>query len=138
MLFANKLGSEDIEDYTGIGYRAPILSVCLAICLVGLTGLPPTSGFIGKWMLFIAVIDAHYVWLAVVGVLNSVISLVYYVKIFRNMFIRDVDSKKSTLSYSPATIIILLILTLPTLALGVYFSPIIEWANRATTMFLGK
>ncbi|MGA2296839.1 MAG: NADH-quinone oxidoreductase subunit N [FCB group bacterium] len=138
MLFANKLGSEDIEDYTGIGYRAPILSVCLAICLVGLTGLPPTSGFIGKWMLFLAVIDAHYVWLAVVGVLNSVISLVYYVKIFRNMYLRDVDSKKPALKYSPASIIILLILTLPTLALGVYFSPIIEWANRATTLFLGK
>jgi NADH-quinone oxidoreductase subunit N len=87
--------------------------------------------------LFYAVIKANYIWLAVIGVLNSVVSLFYYVKIIRNMFIRGVETTKEKLSYSPAAIIILIILVIPTLLFGVYFTPIVEWANKSVSIFLG-
>ncbi len=48
MLIANKIGSEELDDYKGLGYSTPVLGICLAIFLVSLTGLPPTAGFIGK------------------------------------------------------------------------------------------
>ena len=89
MLMANKTGSEDIEDYRGLGSRAPFLMVALAIFLVSLTGLPPTAGFIGKLYLFVALLNDGWVWLAMVGALNSVIALYYYIRVLRNVFLRD-------------------------------------------------
>ena len=135
-LIANNLNSENIKDYEGLGYRAPILGVCLTIFLISLTGLPPTAGFIGKLYVFSAVLNSGYIWLAVVGVLNSVISLYYYVSIIRNMYLRDVDSKKSKIVTSPIAIAIVLILAVSILVFGVYFAPIVEWANYSMNIFI--
>lgn len=141
MLLANKIGSEDLEDYAGIGYRAPVLGVSMVIFLISLTGLPPTAGFIGKLYIFTAVINAgsEWLWLAVVGVLNAVISLFYYVKIFRNMFVRGVDQEeKETYTFHPLAIALLMALVIPTLLFGIYFGPIIDWANNSVGIFLGN
>jgi len=137
-LIANKLDSEKIKDYNGLGYRSPVIAVCLTIFLISLTGLPPTAGFIGKLYIFTSVIKSGYLWLAVVGVINSVISLYYYVNVIRNMYLRDVESTKSKLVYSPTVIIIVLLLAIPTLIFGIYFTPIVEWANYSMNIFLGN
>ena len=139
-LLANKIHSEDLEDYTGIGYRAPALTVCLVIFLVSLAGLPPTAGFIGKLYVFTAVLNAgnQWVWLAVVGVINSAISLYYYVKVFRNMFLRGDDLVQEPLKFSVASMSLIYVLAFATLLFGVYFSPIVNWANYSATMFFGK
>ena len=137
-LVANKLNSEDIEEYNGLGYRSPVLAVCMTVFLISLTGLPPTSGFIGKLYVFSSVINSGYIWLAIVGVLNSVVSLYYYVKIIRNMYLRDVESTKSKLVFSPITIAIVLMLAIPSLLFGVYFTPIVEWANYSMNIFVGN
>jgi len=137
MLIANKINSEDIDDYTGIGYRAPLLGVCMAIFLVSLTGLPPTAGFIGKLYIFTALFEegSRWVWLAVVGILNSVISLYYYVKVFRNMFVRGVDLNKEKLEFSAPSVIIMILITIPTLLFGIWFSPLISWAESSFKFF---
>src|SRR4030042_1091670 len=135
-LIANKLDSENIDDYIGLGYRSPVISVCLTIFLISLTGLPPTAGFIGKLYVFTSVINSGYLWLAVIGVINSVISLYYYAKIIRNMYLRDVESTKARLEYSPIVILIVLFLAIPTLVFGIYFTPIVEWANYSMNIFI--
>lgn len=137
-LIANKLDSEEIDDYNGLGYRAPVLGVCLTLFLISLTGLPPTAGFIGKLYVFTSVINSGYLWLAVIGALNSVVSLYYYVKVIRNIYLRDIESTKPKLKFSPATILIVLLLAVPTLAFGIYFTPIVEWANYSMNIFMGK
>jgi NADH-quinone oxidoreductase subunit N len=76
MLIANKLGTEDIDDYKGLGYRSPLVCVAMAIFLVSLTGLPPTAGFIGKLYIFGAVISAGWYGLALIAAINSVIAIV--------------------------------------------------------------
>lgn len=138
MLIANNINSEELDDYHGLGYRAPILGITMTLFLISLTGLPPTAGFIGKLYIFAAVINSGYLWLAVIGVINSVVSLYYYVKIFKNMYLKDVDSVKPALSYTPASVVLLIILAVPTLLFGIYFSPIIDWANRSAMIFLGN
>jgi NADH-quinone oxidoreductase subunit N len=138
MLFAHKIGSEEIDDYEGIGYRAPVLASLLTLFLVSLTGLPPTAGFIGKFFLFAAVLDKGWYWLAVIGVLNSVVSLFYYVKIVRNMWLRKVDNNKGKLEFSLQAQIFVLILGIPTLIFGLFYSPIVKWAEYSVSMFLGK
>ena len=135
MLVSNKTGSEQIRDYKGLGSRAPFLAVAMAIFLVSLTGLPPTAGFIGKLYLFAALIRAKLIWLAIVGALNSVVSLYYYVRIFRNMFLRDAEGLTEQLTFEASDFILLIILLVPTLALGLYFGPLVEFAQSSVAMF---
>jgi NADH-quinone oxidoreductase subunit N len=135
MLVANKTGSEDIIAYRGIGYRSPIIGVSMAIFLVSLTGLPPTAGFIGKFYLFAAVLDARWIWLAVVGAVNSVISLYYYTRVIRYMFLRDPEDQSEHLHILRSEALILLALAIPTLIFGLYFTPIVDLANASVQMF---
>jgi NADH-quinone oxidoreductase subunit N len=135
MIIANKTGSEEIDSYKGLGRRAPILAVVFTIFLLSLTGIPPTAGFIGKLYLFASLINAHWFWLAIVGVLNSVISLYYYVRIVRNMFLRDVSEDLLPIRLSPSQLLLLLLLVAPTIILGLYFTPLVEYAQASVTMF---
>lgn len=135
MIVANKTGREDIDSYRGLGYRSPLIGVALVIFLISLTGLPPTAGFIGKLYLFAALLESKWIWLAIVGALNSVVSLYYYVRVIRNMYLRDPEGDSGVISFSPAQAAILLALVVPTLVFGVYFAPIVEFANASMVMF---
>lgn len=134
MLVANKTGSEDIDSYRGLGYRAPLISVSMTIFFFSLAGLPPTAGFIGKLFLFASLLDAKWIWLAIVGAINSVISLYYYVRVVRNIFLRDPEGASERLIFTPPQIALVLLLVVPTLIFGLYYSPIIELANASVTM----
>jgi NADH-quinone oxidoreductase subunit N len=83
---ANKINSEDIHDYSGLSLVNPSLAYTFILFLLSLTGIPPTAGFIGKFYIFSAAIKQNYVWLALIGVINSVISLYYYFRIAYYMF----------------------------------------------------
>jgi NADH-quinone oxidoreductase subunit N len=137
MLIANRMGSEEIDDYNGLGYRSPFIAACMAIFLIALTGLPPTAGFIGKLYVFAALIDSsQYLWLAIVGILNSVVGLYYYAKVFRNMYIREVDyDKNKTIEFSPVIKFLLLVFAIPTILFGLYFTPIVNWAQNSVKLF---
>ncbi len=87
--FYNRIGSYQIDDYRGIGRRAPLLGALLAFSLLSLIGLPLTAGFFGKLYLFDAAIKSDLAWLAVVGVVNSVISAAYYLRPIKAMFVDE-------------------------------------------------
>jgi NADH-quinone oxidoreductase subunit N len=135
MLIANSTGSEDIHEYKGLGGRAPFVAVALAIFLVSLTGLPPTAGFIGKLYLFAALINHGWVWLAVVGAINSVIALYYYVRVIRNMFLFYDDKPRTALVFSRLQMLTVVVLLVPTLLLGLYFSPLVQLAQGSVRIF---
>ena len=103
MLIANKIGSEEIDDYKGLGYSLPLLGTALGIFLVSLTGLPPTAGFIGKLYLFIALVDANMITVAIIALLNTVVSLYYYIRVLKTMFLdkteKHVEINLSILNY---------------------------------------
>jgi NADH-quinone oxidoreductase subunit N len=136
MLIANKTGTEDVEEYRGLGARAPFMMVALAAFLVSLTGLPPTAGFVGKLYLFAALINDGWIWLALAGALNSVVSLYYYVRVFRNIFLRSAEQEQPPLKFGFSANVIVLLLLVPTLLLGVYFSPLVNLA-QASVKILG-
>jgi NADH-quinone oxidoreductase subunit N len=136
MLIANRTGSEDVEEYRGLGARAPFMMVALAVFLVSLTGLPPTAGFVGKLYLFSALINDGWIWLALAGALNSVISLYYYVRVFRNIFLRSAEHEQPPLKFGALSGVVVLLLLVPTLLLGVYFSPLVDLA-QASVKILG-
>ncbi|MBE0643333.1 MAG: NADH-quinone oxidoreductase subunit N [Bacteroidetes bacterium] len=137
MAVADRIGSEHIDDYRGLGKRAPIISVGLSVFLVSLTGLPPLAGFIGKWMLFSAVVEANFIWLAVIGVINSAISLYYYARIFRNMYLREpMNGDTSPITFSPLVIVTTILFIVPNVVLGLYFGPLISYAQQSVQIFL--
>ena len=90
----NRIGSDQIEDYAGVAQRSPALAIALALALIALIGVPPTGIFIAKLYIFTAAVDADLVWLAVVGVINSVVSAYYYVRIIRVMFLQQPKSEE--------------------------------------------
>ena len=135
MLIANKTGSEDIEDYRGLGARAPFLMVALGIFLVSLIGLPLTGGFIGKLYLFLALIQSGWIWLAMVGALNSVVALYYYIRILRNVFLRSTEQSLLPLTVGRWEHAVVLVLLIPTVVLGLYFTPLVNLAQASVKIF---
>jgi NADH-quinone oxidoreductase subunit N len=80
-----------LDDFNGLAKSRPLLALMMAVFMLSLIGIPLTSGFIGKWFVFRATIDADLIALAVIGVLTSVISAFYYVRIIVNMYLREGD-----------------------------------------------
>ena len=99
---SNRIGSDLIDDYAGVVQRAPLLAVALALALAALIGVPPTSIFIAKLYIFTAAVKADLTWLAVLGVINSVVSAYYYVRIIRVMFLQPARSAER-ISAPPAS-----------------------------------
>jgi len=133
MLIANKINSEELDDYKGLGYSLPFLATSLSIFFISLTGLPPTAGFIAKLYLFIALVDANMITVAVIALLNTVVSLYYYVRVLRAMFLVKTDTKIE-LQLSPINFIVIILLLAPVLILGIYFTPLIDLAKISIQM----
>ncbi|MGE5753304.1 MAG: NADH-quinone oxidoreductase subunit N [Deltaproteobacteria bacterium] len=133
ILVANGTRSENISDYAGLGSRAPFAAVSLAIFLFALTGIPPFSGFIGKVYLFAEVINRGVYWLAVVAALNSVVSLYYYARIVKVMFLED-PVEKAELAVPVFPRALLCLLAVPTLLLGIYWEPVIRVAANSVKL----
>lgn len=122
-LVASAGGSEEIDSYRGLGSRAPYLCVAMAIFLFSLIGLPPFAGFVGKVYLFAAVIYKKIYWLAVVAALNTVVSLYYYLRVVKAMFLEK-PTEASQMQVSLGSQALLLALLVPTLGLGIYWQPL--------------
>jgi NADH-quinone oxidoreductase subunit N len=136
IMISNKYHTESINEMKGLGYRSPFLCVMMGIFLFSLSGIPLTAGFIGKFYLFSALVNSGYIWLTIIGLLNSVVSLYYYVKILKNMFIlRPAENNSSRIGFGWGYNILLLVLAVPTIILGVYFAPLTKFAEYSIQMF---
>lgn len=118
VLIANESGSEMIESYRGLASRAPLVAWAMVVFLFSLTGIPPFAGFFGKWLLFNAVISKGIYWLALVGLLNSVVSLYYYARIVKAMFFESSEEEES-FSFSNGTFVLLSVFVIPTIFIGI-------------------
>jgi NADH-quinone oxidoreductase subunit N len=133
MVVANSTGREDVAGYRGLAWRGgAVPAVAMAVFLFSLTGLPPLAGFVGKFYLFAAVIEKQLYLLAVIGVLNSVVSLVYYARIVRTMFLDHPVGGEGVVLLDWHNGLLLGVLTAGTLLLGIAWGPLIDFAGRST------
>jgi len=138
MVVAESTGREDVEACRGLAWRGGALpAVTMAIFLFSLTGLPPMAGFIGKFYLFAAVVREELYFLAVVGILNSVISLYYYARILRAMFMDAAPQGAVEVAVGWHNGSLLLLLSGATVAIGLYWAPLIHLADRSVRFFVG-
>jgi NADH-quinone oxidoreductase subunit N len=128
-----RLGSDDIHDYAGLSQRAPGLAALMVLFMLSLTGIPPTAGFFGKFYIFGAAINNGLLWLALVGLVNSVIALYYYVGVIRAMYLMPAPSPEAMTE--PAALRVALgIAALGTVAVGIFPQPFVTLVSAATML----
>jgi NADH-quinone oxidoreductase subunit N len=143
IVVAQATGSESIDAYKGLGRRHPLSALSFAVFLFSLTGLPPFAGFTGKWYLFVAVLQNYampgggwYAALAVIGALNSAVSLYYYMRIARAMFL-DAPVGEFTVRPHLGYQIMLGAFSAALLLFGVWWNPLIDWTQQSLVFLRG-
>jgi NADH-quinone oxidoreductase subunit N len=131
ILFTRATGSEEIKDLAGFSRRSPWLALAMTLALLSLGGIPPAAGFVGKFLLFRAAVDAGMVWLAVIGVLNAIVALYYYLVIVKVMYMEPPPTEEA-IPVSPPFYWTLAITTAGVILFGtVLVSPLLDWATDA-------
>ena len=127
-----KTRKEEIADYAGLSTASPLMAMVLTAALFSLAGLPIFAGFITKFYLFTTAADAGYLWLAVLAIANSVISLYYYLRIVREMYITEPAAAPERIRLPAASAGALWALLAGTIAIGVYPGPVAAAVDAAT------
>lgn len=130
----SEVNPDDISNYAGLGRRAPITAFCMLIFMFALAGIPPTAGYIGKFVLFSSAIYAGLVWLAVLAILNSALSLYYYLRIISYMYLKEPAGPK--VAESKGYVAALLLTLIGVVWIGVFPQGFIDWALQAAAVLL--
>lgn len=123
-----------INDYAGLGYKHPLLAIAMTIFLFSMAGVPPMAGFMGKFYIFSAAIKSGYIGLAIIGVINSVISVYYYLRITVFMYMREPVREFYPLTISPLIVAAVVISIVGTLHLGIFPSKVMEIVQHSIFM----
>jgi NADH-quinone oxidoreductase subunit N len=124
-------GSDDMTAYYGLSRRSPMLALAMLVAFLSLAGMPPFAGFIAKVFIFAAAVDAGQVWLAVVGVLNSIIGLFYYLTVMKYVYLYRAEGDETPLHVSGSFKLAIGVLVAGILIVGTLFSPWFNWAATA-------
>ena len=135
LYFEGVNGNDSVESLKGMGFKAPLISCVMIAFLVSLTGLPPTVGFYGKYLLFVEGVNQGLYWLVVVAALNSVVSLFYYLRVAKALFL----AKPAEREAAPAPVLtgFVTALGVATVVLGLYVPPLVAWAQRSLDVLRG-
>ncbi len=120
-----------LQDVAGLGERRPALAAALTVFLISLTGVPISAGFVGKFYLFGAAVNAGYTSLAIVGVLMSVVSAFYYLRVVVAMYMREGEGEDAWAVPEASARLSLLVAVVVTLGLGVWPAPVLDLARAA-------
>jgi NADH-quinone oxidoreductase subunit N len=121
---------DELENYRGLGYSHPWQAALLTICLLSLAGLPPTAGFIGKFMVFKAVLQAQYTVLAVIGIASAILSIFVYLKVIVVMFMRPQKDMAVTSGFGVAARLAFAVILFGVIWAGVFPSPLQALISR--------
>ena len=112
--------NEEFDDYAGLGFRHPGLALAMTIFMLSLTGIPPLVGFTGKFYVFSAAVKSGFIWLAVIGVLNSAVSAYYYIRVIVTMYMYEGEKQIEPLSTRPALASAIVVAAVATILIGVF------------------
>ena len=129
-------GNDELRDYAGLWYSQPSLAALMTVCLLSLGGIPPTAGFIGKWYIFTAAVSAGYYWLAIIGVLTSVISVFFYIRVVVMMYMADRPAEAPAPHVSRLGVAVLSVAIIAIFYLGILPTDVLNLAaNSISTIF---
>jgi len=125
----------ELTELRGLSRAHPYLAAVLALFMFALTGLPPTVGFFGKFYIFSAAIKAGFIWLTVIGVMNSFLSVYYYLRIVKAAYLEETDDAVLPAPFSVSIIVVLAITVVGTLGLGLFPEHILQLSQAAIFAF---
>lgn len=131
--FYNITGSDKIKDYAGLSQRSPLMAAVMLVAMLSMAGIPPLAGFVGKFYLFKTIVD-NYLWLAFIGLIMSMVSVYYYLRVALVMY-RDEPADPTPIKISSPVAITLVVTMVVTLVIGVYPGPLSEVVNAAAHSF---
>ena len=137
MLRRKDVIGDELKDLTGLAATHPGAAIAMLIFMLSLGGIPPTAGFMGKLWLFGAAVEAGYIGLAVIAVLNSALSLYYYIRVVVFMWVERDETAPQPFAVSPALVVVLAVSVAGTVLLGLYPGPAFELA-AASAASLGR
>jgi NADH-quinone oxidoreductase subunit N len=130
MTFSKVVGSDEISAYSGLSRRKPWLALALLVSFLSLAGMPPLAGFIVKVVVFAAAVKEGLIWLAFVGVLNSIVGLYYYLTVLKYVYLFRSDDEDKPLNISRPYAIALTILIFGIILVGTLFGPWFNLSNQ--------
>jgi len=138
ILLLERGGEEAVSvgDTAGLAARHPLAALALSVFLLSLVGIPPTAGFVGKVYLFGAAVRSGYIWLAVLGVLNSAVAAYYYLRVIVTMYMREPEGAPTDVAPSFAGALALLVALWGVIQLGIMPAPIFDLAQSAVLPLL--
>ncbi|MCP4205040.1 MAG: NADH-quinone oxidoreductase subunit N [bacterium] len=131
LLERKEYAGETYDDYAGLAQRSPFLAAMMLVFMLALTGIPPTGGFFGKIYLFAAAVEAGWIWVAVVGVLTSAISLFYYIGIAVQMYLKDSSDDTPSALHAPGLVGTIALCAVVTVLLGILPGPLVQFAKSS-------
>jgi NADH-quinone oxidoreductase subunit N len=133
VILLGKKGEENIliTDYAGVGFKYPLLAASMTIFLLSMAGIPPLGGFMAKFYIFSAAVEAKFYWLAILGVLNSAISVYYYLRVTVLMYFRESEREITGLQFSPAPVIALILALIGTFYMGIFPANVLSFAQKS-------
>ncbi|MCR4419193.1 MAG: NADH-quinone oxidoreductase subunit N [Clostridia bacterium] len=134
--FWQATGSDEIPDYAGLARRAPLLAAVMLFSLLSLAGIPPLAGFWGKFYLFTAAIERGYVWLALVAVIMTMVSVYYYLLVAKAMFIKEPPAGSPSLRVPTGLQVAMVACLVVILLVGTYPGPLTRIAADVAQTFL--
>jgi NADH-quinone oxidoreductase subunit N len=126
-----------IYDYSGLGFQHPALAAAMAVFMFALAGIPPTAGFVGKFYIFSAAVQAGYIWLAIIGVMNSLVSVYYYLRITVLMYMRPQEADLGPVAFTPGLTAVLLVTALGVVFVGIFPGFFYNLAMNSVKIFPG-
>lgn len=124
----------NVMDFAGLGFKRPVLAVAMTVFLFSLAGMPPTAGFIGKFYLFSGAIQKGYIWLAIIGVLNSAASVYYYLRVMVYMYMKDPAEEYDWVQVTAPIALALIIAVAGSMIPGIVPSVILDFAQQAVRL----
>ena len=133
----NRTGSFELKDYRGFYRRSPFLSISMSIFLLSLMGIPPLAGFFGKFYVFAAAVHRDLAWFAVIGAINSVVAVYYYVRVMKTMMI-DGSDDMSPVRVSWDSKALIWVMLIPTIGLMLFWDQVQKLTSGSVGLFLGN
>lgn len=129
----------NVMDYRGVGYKHPVAALAMSLFLFSLAGIPPTGGFMGKFYIFSAAVKQGFIWLAIIGVLNSVVSVYYYLRLTVAMYMQAPERAEdvpAATALSPAVVLAIFVSAYGVLSLGIFPSTYVAMVKASFLSFL--
>lgn len=132
MAFSRITGLEEITDYAGLSRRNPLLGLMMLAAFLSLAGMPPFGGFVAKVFVFAAGVQANYTWLVIVGIINSIIGVYYYLNVLKFVYLYRLpgeDEENHPVPLTQPYMIALVVLVIGVIVLGTVFGPFYAWSD---------